>query len=226
MGLTTIVSSLTKLRDGIRAHTAISTQLPLMQLISFMKVMPMKSFRPLRTPLFHKIVMLSQPKNGTHIWEINLSLLPAHKASLYMLLSADEKERCLNYKNESLRTSFIACRGSLREILSHYEPSVHPSLWHFKTTTYGRPFLSQHHPFSFNITHSKDAAYCVLSPNPICGIDTEPIVEVDLSSSFCDYTLTPHERHIIQSLPIALQDSAFTKFWCLKEARLKCLIPR
>jgi 4'-phosphopantetheinyl transferase len=167
--------------------------------------------------------MLSQPKNDTHVWEINLSLLPTHKASLYTLLNADEKERCLKYKNDALRTSFIACRGSLREILSHYEPSIHPSLWHFKTTTYGRPFLFQHHPFSFNLTHTKDAAYCVLSPNPICGIDTESIVPIDLSSSFCDYTLTPHERHIIQSLPIAMQDSAFTKYWCLKEARLKAI---
>lgn len=167
--------------------------------------------------------MLSPPKNSTHIWKINLTVSPVHITSLYTLLSADEKERCLRYKNESLRTSFIACRGSLREILSHYEPSIHPSRWHFNITSYGRPILSQYHPFAFNLTHTKTNAYCVLSPNPVCGIDTEPIVPVDTTSSFFDYTLTPHERQIIHSLPESMRDSAFTKYWCLKEARLKAI---
>lgn len=167
--------------------------------------------------------MNNPPKYGTHIWKINLHLSHNSRADLYSLLSDTEKHHCNAFKTEALKNSYIACRGSLREILSYYEPTIHPKLWHFKTNTYGKPTLSQYHPFHFNMTHTESLAYCVMSNESVCGIDVEECRDVDIDSSFFKHALQDDEQHLVRSLPSKNHANAFTRFWCLKEAHLKAV---
>jgi len=55
-----------------------------------------------------------------HLWRVNLAIAPDDLAYLSALLADKEAERAQRFRFDRDRQRFIAARGTLRQLLSHY----------------------------------------------------------------------------------------------------------
>jgi len=131
-------------------------------------------------------------------------------------LSPDERQKASRFRKEKDRDNYIISHTYLREILSHYFPKVTQEQWSFCVNAYGKPYLSSHPDFYFNLSHTGSRAYVICSNLGECGIDVEDVVEMDLDESLLDMVLTQKEK-------LYFKEEDFFETWTLKEAYVKAL---
>ena len=85
------------------------------------------------------------------------------------------------------------------------------------TTPRGKPYFEDS-PLHFSITHTKNHAFCVLSPHPV-GIDAEE-QDRNINLRLADKILSPPEKARFEKAPD--KRAALLRLWVLKEAAAKC----
>jgi 4'-phosphopantetheinyl transferase len=90
----------------------------------------------------------------------------------------------------------------------------------FETNEFGKPVLTHHAYFHFNVSHSGDWVVCAVDAHPV-GIDVEQVNPISLSVA--DRVLTPGERQELNRLPEQTRLGGFFDFWTLKESYVKAV---
>lgn len=131
------------------------------------------------------------------------------------LLSKQRREQALKFRNDLGRCTCAAaylllCEGLQREYGMMDLPI-------FEYGEHGKPFIKGNPDIHFNMSHCREAVICVLSDAPV-GVDVESVRT--LNESLVRYTMNDGEQQEI--FHSDRSDIAFTRFWTMKEAVLKC----
>ncbi len=162
-----------------------------------------------------------KPDFNTIVWFINLNHISDFNFTPYLyLLDDSESKKYNNFRFENDRKHYAISHIMTRIILSNVT-HMNASEIEYQITKYGKPVLKAgiKPAIHFNLTHTKNAAACILSRNGNVGIDMESISEVkdiELLSRTC---LTPKEQQFLINLDYNVE--FFLKLWTLKEAYMK-----
>ena len=152
------------------------------------------------------------------------SLDSARLDSLYEILSPQERERAGRYRFAEHRREYIVCRGTLREILSHYL-EVHPGRIEFIYNRDGKPRLRHSDrnasDVRFNVSHSGGWALQAVTRGGEVGIDIERADPRFAQEQIPERFFSPGEVAQLRSLPAHEQTAAFFRCWTRKEAYIK-----
>ena len=131
-------------------------------------------------------------------------------------LNQIEREKAESFFHQRDRKNYQLSHIYLREILSHYTPTIHPKEWEFKHNSFGKPYISNQN-IHFNISHTTSYFAMIIS-NKECGIDIEQSGHIEINRAILDLTLTPKEAQQLKE-----KNLSFYTFWTLKEAYLKAI---
>ncbi len=153
----------------------------------------------------------------------NLIATPWKSLDCRQVLQAGEIERASRFRTVELSSRWIVARGALRSILSKYLQS-RPIDLILVEGTHGKPeFVRAEKNLFFNLTHTHNLAFVVVSPDRRVGVDAEWMrtdVEVEqMSRRF----FASQEADEILALPRELQHGAFFSCWTRKEAFAQAL---
>jgi len=159
------------------------------------------------------------------LWPVNLSLENAQLQHLAQTLSPDEQERAARFYFPGDRDRFIAARGSLRAILSHYL-SLAPVDLRFCYGPQGKPALIPEQGgdrWQFNLSHSQGLALIAITRDYQVGVDLEAVDPSYAWQGVARQFFTPKEQAMLHRLPAPEQGPAFFQLWTRKEALLKAI---
>lgn len=161
-------------------------------------------------------------KDHVHIWRANLDLPADLLAHLAVNLSLDERHRADKFYFDRDKNVFIACRGLLRIILSHYL-NLKPNQLHFTYGIHGKPEVKNTYKerLCFNLSHSKGLAVYAIAINRSIGIDLEYKRHIPEVQQLAERFFSSSESAIINALPKEQQQEVFFRLWTVKEAYLK-----
>jgi 4'-phosphopantetheinyl transferase len=174
------------------------------------------------------VCSLSSPRmsvtaDQVHVWHVPLDLSQSEVANLEEHLASDERSRAARFLHSSDRLRFVACRGTLREILSRYLGEA-PSEIEFAYSKYGKPRLrlsDDSHLLRFNVSHSDGLAVFAITHGREVGVDIEraqaEFAWEEIAASF----FSAREISVLQALPIQRRYEAFLNAWTSKEACAK-----
>lgn len=157
-------------------------------------------------------------QNQIHVWRVSLDLDSSSLKDLRNLLSEEELARADKLRFEKQRNRFIAARGLLRRILSHYTGEK-PEELKFRYNPNGKPGLANN-KVCFNLSHSGDIVLYAVTLNKPVGIDVEKIENIDHKELARQY-FSEQEANTILGLPEGQQKEAFYRCWARKEAFAK-----
>ena len=160
-----------------------------------------------------------------HVWRCSLTLPATQLLILEETLSRDELIRGAKYYFKQDRQHFIAARGILRNILSHYL-HVNPAEIEFSYTPHGKPFLSHlidGKGLSFNLSHSHDLALFAYTFNRKIGVDVEYIQNNFEWRDIAERFFSSEEKSALQSISENVRYKEFYTYWTRKEAFLKSI---
>ena len=134
---------------------------------------------------------------------VNIDYIRANEGVIFPYIDEERKQKALKYKFED---------DKLRSIASSYLIKRYTSPRPIKYNNHGKPYKDDE---CFNVSHSHDYIVFALStPNRHVGIDVE--LDNKDSKGLENYILSPFElAHFTKE--------DFFKFWCTKEALMKCL---
>ncbi len=159
----------------------------------------------------------------THVWRIALDQPDAKVATLFALLSEDERRRVFRFHFDRDRRRFTVARGALRCILSNYL-GAQPERLRFGYSEHGKPFLDTPLPgldIRFNVSHSDELALVAVTVAAEVGVDVEKIRPDFAGLEIAERFFSPAEVKALRSLPIHLRSGAFFNCWTRKEAFVK-----
>ncbi len=157
------------------------------------------------------------------LWLIDLNRDPAETELLFELLTDDEKTRANKYVFAKDRQHFVACRATLRKILSGYL-GISPEEIEFSVRHYGKPYLSGvDRDLRFNVSHSNGTAVIAVTMNREVGVDIEFVDPNFDVFSVASSAFSTEEVSRLRSLPLTQQAAAFFTGWTRKEAFLKAM---
>ena len=158
-----------------------------------------------------------------HVWRACLDGLSARSKQFAPTLSPDELARAERFRFERDKMRFVAGRGLLRLILSHYSDIPAGQLV-FSYGPRGKPRLlsaSGEDLLYFNVAHSDRLALFAVTRAGEVGIDVECVRPVGESEQIASRFFSERECNQWRSLPARLQTEAFFNCWTRKEAYLK-----
>ena len=120
---------------------------------------------------------LTVADHEVHVWRASLELPSSQVQRLRGILTDDELDRAKRFSFERDRQRFIAARGILRSILSHYI-TINPGDLRFYYNQYGKPFLApdfSSYLLNFNLSHSGHMALYAITRNREIGVDVERV---------------------------------------------------
>jgi phosphopantetheinyl transferase len=170
---------------------------------------------------------MSKPERQDVSVEIDLWLASETAASLLCGLTENLTDRDWDHIN-SLRapgvmSSAIASRVLLRVALaSATGGKVSPKEWEFGRTALGKPFVERGPDVHFSITYAGSMIAIGISRHCPIGLDIEPSPPRTSLEGMQTY-LHPKERRSGRLLPRKFKESAFLRFWTLKEAFAKSI---
>ncbi len=130
------------------------------------------------------------------------------------LLSEQRRQQVLQFKHELGRKTCAAVyqllREGLRKEFGYTEKPV------FEYGTHGKPYIADRPDIHFNMSHCREAAFCVVS-NRRVGIDVESIRM--FKESLVNYTM--NEEEVAQIRQSRHPEVEFIRLWTMKEAILK-----
>lgn len=158
-----------------------------------------------------------------HIWRAVLDIPIEDSQILWRLLSADEQDRAVSYKNKEDRSRFIARRGILRTILASYL-DYKPENIQFIYNPYGKPALAGNWSkaeLGFNVSHSAGVGLFAFARKKNLGVDIERwddgIDHLLISENY----FSPIERRELLDLAPDARVQGFFQCWTRKEAFIK-----
>jgi phosphopantetheinyl transferase len=140
------------------------------------------------------------------------------------ILTSDDWNTLARLKTSAARDCATATRILLRLGLSEMvDDRISPREWHFKTTPFGKPVISNHLPvLNFNISHADAVIVVAISSRLQLGIDIESIdqeLTEDVIAGFCN----AQELAVIRGCHPAQRTREFIRLWTRKEAYGKLL---
>lgn len=151
-------------------------------------------------------------------WPQWLALLESHAD----VLSADERQRAVRFRQEADRHRYSVARIGLRDILSRYR-AIAPHALQFSYGEKGKPYLAPQPgepPLEFNLSHSGDWVGVAIARVPV-GFDLEAIRPIPQLDAILRRHFTASEQATLQPLAAAAKTLAFFRLWTAKEAFLK-----
>lgn len=156
-----------------------------------------------------------------HTWVFSYSELfniPALQDSL----SALEIERAALFSTKELSSRYTYARGVLRTVLSRYV-GVAPEHVSFEYSSLGKPYINNR-SLHFNLSHSGDLVFLVVSEEFELGADVEEIRCVPEGTSIANRWFTKQEAEWICSFDYKAHNSAaFLRCWVIREAFVKAV---
>jgi len=158
-----------------------------------------------------------------HIWYVGLDCSGLLLQQLTQTLSSDELARAIRFRFNKDKNRYIAARGFLRDILSHY---LHTSAVEisFIYNPQGKPTLQDkqvNQNLMFNVSHSHGIALYAVTRKKNIGIDIEQIRNDLEYDKIATRFYSQQEISTLHSLPEHLKARAFYNCWTRKEAYLK-----
>ena len=152
-----------------------------------------------------------------HIWRCDLDRAPCHP----QWLAPAERQRQQAFRDRLAGQRSCASRTLLRHLLSGYL-SIPPWDVELVRGEHGKPRLGgDHASWTFNLSHSGDAALYAVARDLEVGIDIERSREIPNSLGIARRVMSDAE---IDELASAGSDTAtFLRLWTCLEARQKCL---
>jgi 4'-phosphopantetheinyl transferase len=135
-------------------------------------------------------------------------------------LDREERERAFRFRLLRDRNRFVASRGTLRHILSHYLGQP-PEALRFGYTTAGKPFLFDHPELQFNLSHAENVLLVGVTRERPLGVDIEPVPPASLVDATSHIALSRPERQVMEMLSGQARREGFARLWTRKEAYLK-----
>ena|SRR5579871_3147439 len=157
--------------------------------------------------------------SAVNIYSARLEPDAPRLASLYAILSLEERERAARFHFPEHQKHFIGCRGILREILSGFL-EIPPAELRFTYNAYGKPAVSDP-TLRFNVSHSGGWAMFAVTRGREVGIDIERINERTALELIQARFFSAWESEQLRSLPLEQQTEAFFRCWTRKEAYIK-----
>ncbi len=122
-----------------------------------------------------------------------------------------------------VRNAAIASRVLLKVALaSATDGKVSPKEWEFGRTALGKPFVESGPKVHFSISYAGTMIAIGISRDYPIGLDIEPAPPRTSLEGMQTY-LHPKERRSVRLLPRKFKESAFLRFWTLKEAFAKSI---
>lgn len=159
-----------------------------------------------------------------HLWSVDLNTCSLFKERFSTYLDCEERIRAGRYMSSDQRNEFIASRGILKWILSHYFKSEPQSL-SFSYSQQGKPFLvsSCDQSLYFNLSHSNGRMLCGITWVAQIGVDVEYInMQLDFKE-LLPLVFSPNEIEKLHHVPSQFQRQCFYNCWTRKEAYLKAV---
>ena len=171
-----------------------------------------RAFRVLKTP-------------DVEVISVCLDALPDVRASLWQLLSRDERQRAKRFRYVEHRQRYIVARASLRQLLAE-RLGIAPWAVELVETSYGKPRLAPVQGsagLEFNLSHSEARAVYVFTRGRAVGVDVELIRQIPDADDLAECFFSPREIAALRSLPLDRRSLAFLTCWTRKEAFIKAL---
>lgn len=159
------------------------------------------------------------------VWFASLEQPAAVVTELEVLLTDDEKNRAGRFYFEQHRRFYVAGRGILRVLLSHYT-GIEPGEIQFEYTKYGKPFLASRDGFSnicFNLSHSYRYVMYAFTRSHLVGIDIEYIRPIEDMDQIALRNFSADEYQKFRSIDEVDKVQAFFNCWTRKEAFIKAI---
>jgi 4'-phosphopantetheinyl transferase len=147
------------------------------------------------------------------------------RATLWQLLSRDERQRAERFRYVEHQQRYIVACGSLRRLLAE-RLGIAPWAVELVETSYGKPKLAPVHGsagLEFNLSHSEVLAVYIFSRGCTVGVDVELIRQVPDAYELADCFFSPREIAALRSLPLDRRSLAFLACCTRKEAFIKAL---
>ncbi|MEM0912431.1 MAG: 4'-phosphopantetheinyl transferase superfamily protein [Pseudomonadota bacterium] len=164
--------------------------------------------------------------NEAHLWVIHQrsSYDDAIYEACSAIVSAQEKQRILEFRSDKRKRQYLLSRGALRHILSYYQPETHPRDIALSINEFGKPiFYETSNPIRFNLSHSNDTIIVGVSYGCDIGVDIEYIRKERSFSEIEKAYFHPKECAEIRHNGYDADEMRrrFYKVWTLKEAFYK-----
>ena len=161
-------------------------------------------------------------ENHIDVWFLSLDTKEAILDKLRVILSEDEIEKTQRLFSADQIKHFIASRGFLRILLSHYLKKK-PEKIEFQYNNNGKPILSGKYTkeLCFNISHSHGKAMYGITLRKLIGVDIEKIRTNISYNKIAKRQFSQSEINMIQKSPIDEKIQTFFNIWTRKEALLK-----
>ena len=158
-----------------------------------------------------------------HVWTTSLDVVPKVLSTFERILCSSEMESARRFRVKQHRNRFIAARGFVRTLLSHYL-RINPAEPEFVYGPYGKPSLStafRESGLNFNLAHSENLAVIAVTQAGAIGVDVERIRPLADAGELVAQFFSARTRAAFQNLPLEQKPTAFFNLWTRKEAWLK-----
>ncbi len=155
-----------------------------------------------------------------HLWRAGLDVDERRRRQLAGVLSARERERAARLRSERHRNRYVAGRGIVRTLLSHYVRRQ-PSTICFELGPYGKPSVLNRvegKQLCFNYTDSEDMALYAFAHDCELGIDLESLARKIHYQRIAMRKFSERESKALLELPDHKGKQAFLACWTRKEA--------
>jgi 4'-phosphopantetheinyl transferase len=158
-----------------------------------------------------------------HVICVSLNVSRDRLAQLRATLSPDELERAEKFRFQDDRHFFMAARGLLREVLSHYLRMPAEQI-EFRYNASGKPELAgdaANRDLHFNVAHSGADAVFALALHADIGVDLERVRAIPDMLQMVSFAMSDSEKREWEELESVEWRRAFFDCWARKEAFLK-----
>lgn len=155
------------------------------------------------------------------VWKFNMDMLESQFHSILSNLKEDETNRYEKLVDSSKQRNHMACRGLLRLVVSQYVRQD-PKQIQFSYNSYGKPYVLSHPAFMFNVTHSGNWFYIIVSQNDEVGIDCELINNKNIDN-LARQILNRKDYAQFKDLSQQVKPTRLIQAWTQKEAFIKAI---
>ena len=164
------------------------------------------------------------PEHEAHIWLVKPESIreSAVLADFRALLSPQEREQCDRFHFPEDSHRYLVSHAMVRIALSSYI-GLAPAELHFSRSKRGRPEIANSDApgISFNLTHTRGLAACIVTRSGECGIDAEKLDSRHHLTGIAQRMFAPEEyRQLKHMSGVELAEAFFTR-WTLREAFVK-----
>jgi len=169
-----------------------------------------------------QVVQAFHSDNSPHFCCIlHLASLEQYLADCYAVLSKEEQARADRYVVDPPRVQFSITRACLRLIMGKLLNKV-PADLIFETNEWGKLYLPES-DLNFNVSHTKEKAIILISPNQYVGIDIERIQPEFAAKNIANRFFSDAEKEWLAQFHSNELAEQFFNIWCGKEAVSKAI---